>query len=85
MKMIIDRGYNGYHIPDEVLHWELPPDAENEHRTDPRFIEWVKTHKNNTGLAVVEIPDNATDWELEDYDGRESIIAVVDGKIIHIG
>lgn len=35
-------------------------------------------------LMVVEIPDNATDWELDEYDGLESIIYVADGKIHHI-
>ena len=34
-------------------------------------------------LAVVEIPDNATDWEFNDYDGIESITYVVNGKIYH--
>lgn len=34
-------------------------------------------------LKVVEIPDNATDWEFDEYDGIESIIYVVDGKIYH--
>jgi hypothetical protein len=84
MKMIINAAYGGYCIPDEVRCWGLPPDTENEHRTDPRFIEWVEEQKDND-LVVVEIPDNATDWELEEYDGWESIIAVVGGKIIHIG
>ena len=27
------------------------------------------------------IPDNATDWDIEDYDGNETLIYVVDGKI----
>lgn len=32
-------------------------------------------------LIVVEIPDESTDYYIEDYDGVESVIYVVDGKI----
>jgi hypothetical protein len=35
-------------------------------------------------LKVVEIPEEATDWELNEYDGLESITYVVDGKLHHI-
>ena len=34
-------------------------------------------------LRVVEIPDCATDYEIDEYDGFETIIYVVDGKIYH--
>ena len=35
-------------------------------------------------LKVVEIPDEATDWEIDEHDnGYEEIIAVVNGKIKH--
>ena len=34
-------------------------------------------------LVVVEIPDDATDWEFTEYDGIESIIYVVGGKLYH--
>ena len=32
-------------------------------------------------LEVVEIPDGATDYYLNEYDGMESIIYVLDGKL----
>lgn len=32
-------------------------------------------------LRVVDIPDYATDYEIDEYDGFETIIYVVDGKI----
>lgn len=87
MKYIINANYGGYAVPEEVeqmLDCGRYPNGDNE-RTDPRFIEWVETHKGQTDLKVVEIPDEATDWELDEYDGFEGIIAVVDGKIRHIG
>lgn len=32
-------------------------------------------------LRIVEIPDCATDYEIDEYDGFETIIYVVNGKI----
>lgn len=32
-------------------------------------------------LCVVEIPDGVTDYRINDYDGLESILYVLDGKI----
>ena len=34
-------------------------------------------------LKVVEVPDETTDYEINDYDGVETITYVVDGKIYH--
>ena len=34
-------------------------------------------------LEVVEIPDDCTDFEIDEYDGFERITYVVDGKIYH--
>ena len=60
-------------------------------RRDPQFIEDVETGRfvgrinEHFGYAetlkVVEIPDYATDFLIVDYDGQESILYVVDGKI----
>ena len=34
-------------------------------------------------LRVVELPDNFTDYEVNEYDGIETITYVVDGKLYH--
>ena len=34
-------------------------------------------------LVVVEIPDGATDWDIYEYDGLETIIYVLNGKIYY--
>ena len=55
----------------------------------PELIDLIERHGSEkvsgscAKLKVVEIPDNATDWEFDEYDGIESIIYVVDGKIYH--
>ena len=69
-----------------------------EHRTDPAFIVAVEQGLVNTGvpknqtswnvnfefLKVVEIPDEATDYKVREYDGKEYIDYVLDGKLNRI-
>lgn len=91
MLYVINAAFGGFSVPDEVMN-ALGCDRyafhyENDIRTDETLIEWVFEHRNVVGndLALVDIPENATDWEIDEYDGFESIIAVVDGKIVHLG
>lgn len=34
-----------------------------------------------TELGIAEIPDDVTDWTIDEYDGIESVIFVHDGKL----
>ena len=62
-------------------------------RKDAKFIEDVESGRfvdhvddrwgNAEVLKVVEIPDDATDAVIFDYDGCECILYVCDGKIYH--
>ena len=53
-------------------------------RTNPDLVAFVEEHPKECGdLDIVEIPDEVTDWEISDYDGREEITYVLDGKIYH--
>ena len=55
-----------------------------EGRTAPELVEFVETHPDECGdLCIATIPDEATDWEIDEYDGSESVIYVVNGKIYH--
>lgn len=88
MKYIIHAAYGGFHCPEE-LRKQWTPDSdfgyfwddekEEDFRTNPDAIDWVLNHPKSP-LKVVEIPDNATDWMVWEYDGFESVLAVVDGK-----
>lgn len=85
MMYVINVEYGGFNVPEEVEamigdKW----DYEGDIRANAHFVEWVKAHAGETDLAVVEIPAEATDWEVIEYDGYEYIIAVVDGKICHL-
>lgn len=91
MKMVLNRDWGGFSLPQDFCDfynlgdkWDAIDEIK---RDDPRFIKWVEDHANSMGrcgdLAIVEIPDSCTDWELNDYDGMESITYVVDGQIHH--
>ena len=56
---------------------------EYENRTNPVFVEYVEKHKircNGTDLELAIIPENATDWWIDEYDGLEKVWYVLDGK-----
>lgn len=56
-----------------------------ESRTDEKLIELIESGINCNSrcskLAVVEIPDEATDYYIEEHDGAESVLYVLNGKI----
>ena len=93
MEIVINECYGGFSLSKEAYEWlGLEWDgygfkySDSEERTDPKLIECVKTLKEKadgrfSSLRVVKIPEEATDWKLDEYDGAESIICVIDGKI----
>lgn len=93
MKMVLNRNWGGFSLPQDFCDAYDLGDAwdacDNIERDDPRLVKWVEDHADCRGrgrcgdLAVVEIPDSCTDWEIDDYDGMESIVYVVDGKLCH--
>lgn len=58
-----------------------------EHREDKELIALLKEYGTEkiggtfAELQIVEIPDNSTDYYIDEYDGMETVIYVVDGKI----
>ena len=85
MKLVLNKCFGGFNLSDwaeEQMGCSEPP------RDDPEFITLVTNHGRRVSgefaaLVVVEIPDSTTDYEIDEYDGFESIIYVVDGKIHH--
>ena len=88
MKFVLNKCFGGFSVSDwavEQLGLKSAYDAEHD---DPNLIELVekfpdKVSGRHAELTVVNLPDNCTDYELDDYDGIESITYVVDGKIYH--
>ena len=85
MKLVLNQDYGGfgYGVAEEFEDFVVGF-SDNEDRANPELVAFVESHPNECGdLKVVEIPDTATDWEIDECDGWESVIYVVDGKIHH--
>ena len=91
MKIIINECFGGFSLPSDFCEmYELDKYA-NIDRADARLVEFLESYFAATGedsyskgfseLVIEEIPDNSTDWCINEYDGAESIIYVVDGKL----
>ena len=87
MKIVLNRCYGGFSVSNAVaekLGLESPYDDIS--RTDSRLIELVEADSKAASgscasLHVVEIPEEATDYMINEYDGCETLYIVVDGKI----
>lgn len=89
MKIVINGVFGGFHYPKKFCErysldrydWMDYPD--DEYRFHDTLIDWVeKNPQDSEGLCVIDIPENVTDWQVHEYDGLESIICVIDGKIV---
>lgn len=89
MKLVINTCYGGFELSDKAIDM-LGENVYQLERDDPKLVEIVEMlgkeayNTDVSKLSVVEIPDNATDYEVDEYDGYESITYVVDGKIHHV-
>ncbi len=90
MKIVINDCFGGFSLSESARQFLRLKSVYSEiERTDPLLIGLVEADARRASglcarLRVVEIPDTITDWEITEYDGLESIIYVVDGKIHHI-
>ena len=83
MKMVINVDFGGFGLDVAEQYEDWVHDFKDD-RTNAELVEFVETHPDECGdLAVITIPDEATDWEMDEYDGCESVIYVLNGKIVH--
>jgi hypothetical protein len=87
MKIVINKCFGGFSVNDNIvkmLNLESRYDLEDD-RTNARLIELIESGEDVNGdysnLTVVEIPDDATDYMINEYDGYENVLYVLDGKI----
>lgn len=87
MKIVINNDFGGFDITEQeakmlgVDRYKALIDADN-FRTNPDLVGLVKSGKvHNQDLVVVDIPEEATDWMIVEYDGYEVVHYVMDGKI----
>ena len=85
MKIVINASYGGFGLDVAEQYEDWVCNFEDD-RTNAELVEFVETHPDECGdLAVITIPEEATDWEMDEYDGLESVIYVLNGKIVHAG
>jgi hypothetical protein len=83
MKIVINGDFGGYGFGVAEEYEDFVNQLVGE-RDDPELVAFVENHPDKCGdLVVVVIPDTATDWEIDEYDGSESVTYVVNGKIYH--
>ena len=89
MKIVVNKCYGGFGLSKEAMDM-LGKDNEYEYyeddRTSPALIEVVeklgnKANGNFAKLTIIEIPDEATDYDISYYDGMETLTYVVNGKL----
>lgn len=83
MKVVYNGDWGGFTIPSS-----LRPHHKDRYwdycikRTDRRLVEFIEARGGVwKDLRVVELPANATDFYIEEYDGLETVYAVIDGKL----
>jgi len=88
MKLVINTSFGGFCLPDEFCELHGLERWDSVDRDQPELVSYVEAQGQVQTLygelEVVEIPDEATDWELDNYDGQESITYVLNGKLYHI-
>lgn len=87
MKIVINKCFGGFSVNDNIvkmLNLESRYDLEDD-RTNAKLIELIEAGENvnddYSDLVVVEIPDDATDYMINEYDGYEYVLYALDGKI----
>lgn len=96
MKIVINRCFGGFslsHMVCDYLGIKSPYQYSNptkKNRCNPALIEAVERFGREasdsfSAVAVVKIPDEATDFLINEYDGAESIYYVLNGKIVKLG
>ena len=91
MVFVLNKCYGGWSLSDWAVE-QLGVEDRYSELTDLELDALItlirefgseKCSGRHAKLKVVEIPDNCTDFEIDEYDGVESITYVVDGKIYH--
>ena len=81
MKIVVNADFGGFGYGVSKEYEDCVFAYEND-RANPELVAFVENHPEDCGdLAIMTIPDNATDWDIQECDGNENLIYVVNGKI----
>lgn len=85
MKMVINTCFGGFGIADGWRAKNGCEGCQEDCRECAKLIQAIENDEkvNNaySELTVVEFSDEATDYEIQEYDGNESLLYVLNGKI----
>lgn len=87
MKIVINNCYGGFGLSKDFLAKYPQFYLGDGERDNEKFLTALedfgvdKASDDFAKLKIVEIPDTVTDWEIDEYDGMETIIYVFNGKI----
>lgn len=93
MKIAINKCYGGFGLSDfacEKLGCHPYDYDARSARANEKLIDLMETYgsekcsRSCAALVIVEIPDETTDWEINEYDGLETLTYIIDGKIHHV-
>lgn len=83
MKIVINGDFGGFGYGIESTEFRTLVRGFESNRENPELVAFVQNHPEDCGdLVIATIPDNATDYVINENDGLEEVIYVVDG-IIH--
>lgn len=86
MKIVINDYFGEYGLSEDFLT-KYGEEFTGLERDDPRLVAAIEEFGEEESsdycakLHIVEIPDDYTDYYIDEYDGAESIIYVKDGKL----
>ena len=90
MKIVINTCYGGFSLSNEAVEFfgVNSPYADID-RQNSLLIEKVEEDPDwisgtYARLRVIEIPEDITDFEIDNYDGLETVTYVLAGKIHHV-
>ena len=84
MKLVINGTYGGYGY-DVADEFKALVGKYGDDRTAPELVAFVEGHPDDCGdLKVVEIPDESTDYLIDECDGAETVYYVINGIICFV-
>ena len=82
MKIVINGDFGGFGYGIENKEFRKFVERFECSRENSELIAFVENHPKECGdLVIATIPDNTTDYTINENDGLEELIYVVDGKI----
>lgn len=87
MKVVLNKCYGGFSLSNVAADILGISEYGIVDRTDSALIEMIEEKGSElvsgrcAKLKIVNIPDNITDWVIDEYDGIERIIYVENGHL----